>query len=179
MIVTGCIDPSTLDRLNAEDPGGQYDSSGGTGGNGNPAGSVCKGCVFCGIWSLKSLVESPRRPSIVETLTPWFPTLNRYNHYVEILEPAGPRACLRCCDNAEDCPTNRGACHVSNSTQEPRFFIRLLHFQTLRGALMSFQGTTSIVYEYRRSEPRKNERTRYVHTRHPITRTRILVISFV
>jgi hypothetical protein len=39
--VTGCIRPETLDRLNPGDGGGQYDSSGGDGGNGNPAGSKC------------------------------------------------------------------------------------------------------------------------------------------
>ena len=44
--VTGCIRPETLDRINPNDAGGQYDSSGGQGGNGNPAGSVCTGYVF-------------------------------------------------------------------------------------------------------------------------------------
>jgi len=70
--LTGCIRPETLDRINPNDAGGQYDSSGGQGGQGNPAGSVCTG----------------------------------YNHYVELLEPAGPRACIRCCDDPADCPTN-------------------------------------------------------------------------
>jgi len=32
----------------------------------------------------------------------------RYNHYVELLEPAGPRACIRCCDDPDDCPTHMG-----------------------------------------------------------------------
>jgi len=41
--VTGCIDPAVLDRLNPDDAGGQYDSSGGSSGTGNPAGSVCNG----------------------------------------------------------------------------------------------------------------------------------------
>jgi hypothetical protein len=27
---------------------------------------------------------------------------------VELLEPAGPRACIRCCDDADDCPTHMG-----------------------------------------------------------------------
>ncbi|KAF8960756.1 hypothetical protein BDZ97DRAFT_1831688 [Flammula alnicola] len=76
--LTGCINPSTLDRINADDEGGQYDSSGGAGGSGNPAGSACAG----------------------------------YNHYVELLEPAGPRACIRCCDDPADCPTteDRSGC---------------------------------------------------------------------
>ncbi|KJA16121.1 hypothetical protein HYPSUDRAFT_148164 [Hypholoma sublateritium FD-334 SS-4] len=69
--LTGCINPGVLDRINADDAGGQYDSSGGSSGTGNPVGSVCVG----------------------------------FNHYVELLEPAGPRACIRCCENAEDCPT--------------------------------------------------------------------------
>jgi len=43
--VTGCINPQTLDRINPDDAGGQYDSSGGAGGQGNPAGSVCTGYV--------------------------------------------------------------------------------------------------------------------------------------
>ena len=47
--VTGCIRPETLDRIRPDDAGGQYDSSGGTNGEGNPAGSVCRGYVviFC------------------------------------------------------------------------------------------------------------------------------------
>ncbi|KAH8998768.1 hypothetical protein EDB86DRAFT_2909993 [Lactarius hatsudake] len=71
--VTGCINSSHLSRLNPNDAGGQYDSSGGVGGKGNPQGSICLG----------------------------------YKHYVEILEPAGPRACLKCCDDPADCPTNK------------------------------------------------------------------------
>ncbi|THH19016.1 hypothetical protein EW146_g2077 [Bondarzewia mesenterica] len=71
--LTGCIRPSHLSRLNANDDGGQYDSSGGAGGHGNPAGSVCLG----------------------------------YNHYVELVEPGGNRACIKCCDDPADCPTNK------------------------------------------------------------------------
>jgi hypothetical protein len=43
--VTGCIRPETVDRLNPDDTGGQYDSSGGDGGQGNPQGSQCTECV--------------------------------------------------------------------------------------------------------------------------------------
>ncbi|KAJ6551815.1 hypothetical protein B0H19DRAFT_1159031 [Mycena capillaripes] len=71
--LTGCIRPELLDRLNPRDAGGQYDSSGGAGGRGNPQGSVCLG----------------------------------YKHYVELVEPAGPRACIKCCDDPADCPTNK------------------------------------------------------------------------
>lgn len=71
--LTGCIRPSHLSRLNPDDYGGQYDSSGGAGGHGNPQGSQCLG----------------------------------YNHYVELVEPAGPRACIKCCDDPADCPTNK------------------------------------------------------------------------
>ncbi|KAF7377967.1 Allergen protein [Mycena sanguinolenta] len=71
--LTGCIRPELLDRLNPRDSGGQYDSSGGAGGRGNPQGSVCLG----------------------------------YKHYVELVEPAGPRACIKCCDDPTDCPTNK------------------------------------------------------------------------
>ena len=74
--MTGCIRPEKLSRLNPNDAGGQYDSSGGAGGNGNPQGSQCLG----------------------------------YNHYVELVEPAGPRACIKCCDDPADCPTNKGMC---------------------------------------------------------------------
>ncbi|KAF8599503.1 hypothetical protein BDV93DRAFT_526032 [Ceratobasidium sp. AG-I] len=72
--ITGCIRASTLDRLNTNDGGGQYDSSGGAGGQGNPQGSVCLG----------------------------------YKHYVELIEPADNRACIRCCDDPADCPLNKG-----------------------------------------------------------------------
>ncbi|KAF7331420.1 Allergen protein [Mycena kentingensis (nom. inval.)] len=41
--LTGCIRPEKLSRLNPDDGGGQYDSSGGAGGRGNPEGSVCLG----------------------------------------------------------------------------------------------------------------------------------------
>ncbi|KAF7368805.1 Allergen protein [Mycena venus] len=71
--LTGCIHPEAVDRLNPRDSGGQYDSSGGAGGRGNPQGSACLG----------------------------------YNHYVELVEPAGPRACIKCCDDPADCPTNK------------------------------------------------------------------------
>ncbi|KAF7377924.1 hypothetical protein MSAN_00216200 [Mycena sanguinolenta] len=71
--LTGCINPGSLDRLNAGDGGGQYDSSGGAGGSGNPQGSACAG----------------------------------YNHYVELVEPGSNRACIRCCDDPADCPTNK------------------------------------------------------------------------
>ncbi|KAJ7833367.1 hypothetical protein B0H14DRAFT_1166573 [Mycena olivaceomarginata] len=71
--LTGCIRPELLSRLNPNDGGGQYDSSGGAGGLGNPQGSVCLG----------------------------------YKHYVELVEPAGPRACIKCCDDPADCPTNK------------------------------------------------------------------------
>jgi len=68
--LTGCIDPGSINRLNAADYGGQYDSNGGVGGTGNPQGSACLG----------------------------------FNNYVELIEPAGPRACIRCCDDPADCP---------------------------------------------------------------------------
>ncbi|KAF9007476.1 hypothetical protein BDQ17DRAFT_1350709 [Cyathus striatus] len=71
--LTGCIRPEKLSRLNANDGGGQYDSSGGDGGKGNPQGSVCVG----------------------------------YKHYVELVEPDAKRACIKCCDNYDDCPLNK------------------------------------------------------------------------
>jgi hypothetical protein len=40
--VTGCINPG-FSQLNDDDGGGQYDSSGGDGGQGNPRGSACIG----------------------------------------------------------------------------------------------------------------------------------------
>jgi len=71
--VTGCIRPEKVSQLVPEDAGGQYDSSGGVNGLGNPQGSICLG----------------------------------YNHYVELVEPRGPRACIKCCDHPDDCPTNK------------------------------------------------------------------------
>ena len=90
-IVTGCINPETLDRINPGDAGGQYDSSGGQGGQGNPAGSVCTGYV-----------DISRKGDLSYLFYP------RYNHYVELLEPAGPRACIRCCYDPADCRTDLG-----------------------------------------------------------------------
>ncbi|KAG9006754.1 hypothetical protein FRB90_009764 [Tulasnella sp. 427] len=43
MLVTGCMDPTKIDRLNPNDGGGQYDSNGGDGGQGNPIHSECIG----------------------------------------------------------------------------------------------------------------------------------------
>lgn len=71
--LTGCINPSAQSTLKSNDDGGQYDSSGGDGGRGNPRNSVCLG----------------------------------YKHYVEILEPAAKRACIRCCNNARDCDVSQ------------------------------------------------------------------------
>ncbi|TFK73258.1 hypothetical protein BDN72DRAFT_834915 [Pluteus cervinus] len=68
--LTGCIRPENLSRLNPDDGGGQYDSSGGDDGQGNPQGSKCLG----------------------------------YNHYVELVEPSDKRACIKCCDDSNDCP---------------------------------------------------------------------------
>lgn len=94
LAVTGCIRPTHLSRLNANDAGGQYDSSGGAGGKGNPQGSVCLGCVFSFLVCLFLLLTC---------------LSSRYNHYVELVEPAGNRACIKCCDDPADCPTNKGA----------------------------------------------------------------------
>ncbi|KAG5643276.1 hypothetical protein DXG03_001243 [Asterophora parasitica] len=77
--LTGCIRPELLSRLNPRDEGGQYDSSGGVGGRGNPEGSKCTG----------------------------------YKHYVELVEPAGNRACIRCCDDPADCPLNKDLDYAS------------------------------------------------------------------
>ncbi|KAJ7495525.1 hypothetical protein FB451DRAFT_1020089 [Mycena latifolia] len=71
--LTGCIHPDQFSQLNAGDYGGQYDSSGGVKGRGNPEGSVCIG----------------------------------YNHYIELVEPSSPRACVRCCEDPADCPTSK------------------------------------------------------------------------
>lgn len=30
-----------------------------------------------------------------------------YKYYVELLEPAEKRACIKCCDNTKDCPLNK------------------------------------------------------------------------
>ncbi|PWN53851.1 hypothetical protein IE53DRAFT_96392 [Violaceomyces palustris] len=71
--ITGCINPNAGGRLDPNDGGGQYDSSGGDGGLGNPRGSKCTG----------------------------------YNHYVELVEPDVGRACIRCCQNYNDCRLDR------------------------------------------------------------------------
>ncbi|CAE6388801.1 unnamed protein product [Rhizoctonia solani] len=70
--LTGCINRG-FSQLNDNDGGGQYDSSGGDGGAGNPRGSKCQG----------------------------------YNHYVEIIEPDVGRACIRCCQQYNDCPLDK------------------------------------------------------------------------
>jgi hypothetical protein len=39
---------------------------------------------------------------------PFADNASRYNHYVELVEPAGRRACIKCCDNPIDCPVTKG-----------------------------------------------------------------------
>lgn len=56
--MTGCIRPSLIDRLNQLDEGGQYDSSGGREGRGNPRDSVCVGCVTFNTLDLRLIVKS-------------------------------------------------------------------------------------------------------------------------
>jgi len=91
--VTGCIRPELLSRLNPNDGGGQYDSSGGAGGEGNPAGSQCLGYHFTALLVIVTVVANMG---------------HRYNHYVELVEPADKRACIKCCDDPADCPLNKG-----------------------------------------------------------------------
>ncbi|KAF5359152.1 hypothetical protein D9756_002980 [Leucocoprinus leucothites] len=84
--LTGCIRPETIDRLNRNDGGGQYDSSGGEGGRGNPRDSVCAG----------------------------------FNHYIEIIEPSQKRACIRCCEDFDDCPVHKGELYHKSISQVAR-----------------------------------------------------------
>ncbi|KAJ6461068.1 hypothetical protein C8R45DRAFT_538139 [Mycena sanguinolenta] len=94
--LTGCIRPALLDRLNPNDSGGQYVSSGGAGGKGNPQGSVCLGRVSNSLPQIRLFLCHNCDLCI-----------SRYKHYVELVEPAGPRACIKCCDDPADCPTNK------------------------------------------------------------------------
>lgn len=80
-------------QLNNDDGGGQYDSSGGAGGRGNPAGSVCSGYVQFSVAEMKLALTVPFN--------------DRYAHYVQIIEPDVSRACIRCCQHTKDCPTNK------------------------------------------------------------------------
>ncbi|KAG8734775.1 hypothetical protein FRC12_018384, partial [Ceratobasidium sp. 428] len=89
--LTGCIRPETLSRLNPNDGGGQYDSSGGDGGKGNPQGSTCLGYV-CILYHLRRHLIGVG---------------DRYKHYVELVEPDVKRACIKCCDNYDDCPLDK------------------------------------------------------------------------
>lgn len=95
MVVTGCIRPETVDRLNPTDGGGQYDSSGGDGGQGNPQGSKCTGFVQ------KNFIQ-------MHIISVSHMVISSYNHYVELVEPADNRACIKCCDNFDDCPLDKG-----------------------------------------------------------------------
>lgn len=37
----------------------------------------------------------------------WF-KIDRYNHYVELIEPSQKRACIRCCQDFDDCRLDKG-----------------------------------------------------------------------
>jgi hypothetical protein len=72
--ITGCIRASKLSRLNPKDQGGQFDSSG-QGNDGVPPQSFCI-----------------------------LPGKNKRGFYVQLIEPAQNRFCIRCCVNNSDCP---------------------------------------------------------------------------
>ncbi|KAF8317402.1 hypothetical protein DL93DRAFT_564083 [Clavulina sp. PMI_390] len=72
--ITGCINASHLSRLDPTDEGGQFDSSG-QGNNGVPTDSFCI-----------------------------LPGNNVRGFYVQQIEPAENRFCLRCCADNDDCP---------------------------------------------------------------------------
>jgi hypothetical protein len=72
--ITGCINASHLSRLNPSDEGGQFDSSG-QGNDGVPSQSFCI-----------------------------LPGNNVRGFYVQQIEPANNRMCIRCCVNNSDCP---------------------------------------------------------------------------
>jgi len=71
--ITGCINASHLSRLNPSDEGGQFDSSG-QGNNGVPHDSFCI-----------------------------LPGTNKRGFYVQLIEPAENRFCIRCCESNSDC----------------------------------------------------------------------------
>lgn len=71
--ITGCINTSHLSRLNPSDEGGQFDSSG-QGNDGVPSQSFCI-----------------------------LPGNNKRGFYVQLIEPAENRFCIRCCENNADC----------------------------------------------------------------------------
>ncbi|KAF9514057.1 hypothetical protein BS47DRAFT_1343543 [Hydnum rufescens UP504] len=71
--ITGCINPSSLSRLNPSDQGGQFDSSG-QGNDGVPSQSFCI-----------------------------LPGNNVRGFYVQLVEPAENRFCIRCCTKNADC----------------------------------------------------------------------------
>jgi len=72
--ISGCINASHLSRLNPTDEGGQFDSSG-AGNNGVPFDSFCI-----------------------------LPGNNVRGFYVQQIEPAQNRFCIRCCAVNSDCP---------------------------------------------------------------------------
>jgi hypothetical protein len=65
---------------------------------------------------------------------------DRYNHYVEIIEPSEGRACIRCCEEFDDCPVHQGThlafFHVSSENKHA--------MKIPLGALPSLRETTSI-----------------------------------
>lgn len=71
--ISGCINASHLSRINPSDEGGQFDSSG-AGNNGVPRDSFCI-----------------------------MPGNNVRGFYVQQIEPAQNRMCIRCCIDNSDC----------------------------------------------------------------------------
>ncbi|CAE6498175.1 unnamed protein product [Rhizoctonia solani] len=113
--LTGCIRPETLSRLNPDDGGGQYDSSGGDGGQGNPQGSVYTTTMSSSSNLQRGVLASPDDGGGQYDSSggdggqgnPQGSVCLGYNHYVELVEPAERRACIKCCDNYNDCPLDK------------------------------------------------------------------------
>src|SRR6267154_2208730 len=78
-------------------------------------------------------------PSISGKFYPESPAFYRYNHYVEIIEPSERRACIKCCEDSDDCPLHKGENSVClHGSSENKHTIK-----TELGALPSSRETTS------------------------------------
>jgi hypothetical protein len=75
---------STRTFLSSQTPCRVTERPSGCNGQGNPEGSACLGYVAQLVWYLCSQPRADR-------------SISSYNHYVELVEPAGNRACIKCC----------------------------------------------------------------------------------
>lgn len=73
--------------------------------------------------------------------------MSSYAHYVELVEPADKRACIKCCDNNDDCPLSTGEFGCFSGYLNKRRVLTRVLLKIPLDVLKSFLANISIVYD--------------------------------